>query len=175
MARLLMCISLTACHVADPGEGVPILDVQVESLSCEGGYSTPPDNSCDGEDLLRVAFVDLQEEVADGVWSAGEALHVELDLTTTLDGTESHVNYPRLFAEVSAPFPPRPPELNGAVASFYAILPGDSFPVIHTLVLPQEPVEPVEIVYSVGALNCQGNPGWGPCPNPNPIRLNVGL
>ena len=145
-------------------------------VPCDTSLETPPDNRCDGEPLLGVDLLDIEDADGDGAWGPGEALTIELDFFTTLEPSEehTHVNYPRIFVDV-------PPELRDAddaarqgVTTFYALVPGDAMQVPFTLTAGAEAPETVELTFTVGALNCVGNEEWWtPCPTPSPMRLTI--
>jgi hypothetical protein len=154
---------------------LPLLSASVGG-GCDASVETPPHNACDGEAVLGLDVVSLQDADGDGVWEAGEALDVELSLFTTLedDGSEQWVNYPGVFADLPDGVRLDDGTFREDIAWFYAVSPDQPLTLHARLVADQDVAGGTELVFTVGSLNCEENQAWGPCPTPSPLTLTVG-
>lgn len=139
---------------------------------CDASLEHRPDNACDGEDLLGLHVVSVSDADGDARWEAGEQLTIELDFYTTREEGEDHVNYPRVFVDGDFSVEESHDELQG-IGWFYALLPGDPIRLTYTVTATSDAAGSAEFVFTVGAMNCEGNKMWGACPTPNPLFLQL--
>lgn len=158
---------------ADSPADTPFVSVDVGG-GCDASLETRPNNACDGEPVLGLDLVAVRDADGDGLWSAGEVLAVDLELFATLDDPEGWVNYPGVFAHLPDGVEVLHGGGPGEVTWFYAVMSGQPQPLTAHIVAEEAVAPGTELVFTVGALNCESNLAWGPCPTPSPLSLTIG-
>ena len=142
--------------------------------SCDASLEHRPDNRCDGEELLGLDLIAVSDADGDGRWEAGEELTVQVEFYTTNTEGEDHINYPRVFVDGTESVVESSDSLNG-VGWFYAIMPGEPIPLTYILTARDDASGETELVFTVGAMNCEGNESWGACPTPSPLFIQLAV
>jgi hypothetical protein len=151
----------------------PLVSVDVGG-GCDASLETPPNNACDGEPVLGLDLVGVRDADGDGLWSAGEVLEIDLEIFANLDDPEGWVNYPGVFAHLPAGVSVVDGGGPGEVTWFYAVMSGQPQPLTARIVAEEAVAPGSELVFTVGALNCESNQMWGPCPTPSPLTVTIG-